>query len=337
MKSRFAIFTLVAAAAAAACTSVPERNAALDQARAHFNSARTEAPLLTHAPAQLERAGVALALAEAAQARGAAGSEVDHLAYLADRRVTIAQEMAADRTAQAQAAGSRAESDRLRLALRTQEADAARLRAAVAEQDSARKSAELDGATRDALEDRRRLTLRGQEAESARQRATVAEQDSARKSGELEWATRQAREDQLRLGSLEQQLNELKARKTERGIVVTLGDMLFDTGQARLRATGARNVVNLADFMKRNPQRSATIEGFTDSVGTPQSNQMLSDQRAQTVMQALVSMGVAPTRLSARGLGEEQPVADNATVIGRSMNRRVEVLFSPADGDILQR
>ena len=258
-----------------------------------------------HAPAQLERAGVAVQLAEAAQARGDTPTEVDHLAYLASQRITIAQESAAGRAAMAVTAGAGAERDRLLLAQRTQEVDAARLRAATAEQDGARKTAALGTALAVA--------------------AVGASEDKARLARSVAHA-----ED------LAQQLTELKARKTERGIVVTLGDMLFDSGQARLR-TGALAMVNLADFMKRNPQRTAVIEGFTDSVGSVSSNQDLSDRRAQAVMEALVGLGVGSTRLSARGFGDAQPVAANDTAAGRAMNRRVEVVFGAAEGDLLSK
>ena len=88
-------------------------------------------------------------------------------------------------------------------------------------------------------------------------------------------------------------------------------------------------MTKLADFFKRYPQRSATIEGYTDSIGTDSANLMLSERRASSVMTALVSLGVPSDRLSTRAHGAQMPVADNGTSAGRQMNRRVEVVFAP--------
>jgi outer membrane protein OmpA-like peptidoglycan-associated protein len=130
-------------------------------------------------------------------------------------------------------------------------------------------------------------------------------------------------------------LRELNARKTERGLVVTLGDVLFATGQSQMQASGARVISQLAEFLKRNPQRTAAIEGYTDSVGSDSSNQLLSERRASTVMDALVGQGVPRSRLNSVGRGESMPVAANDTAEGRRANRRVEVVFTPEAGDVV--
>lgn len=295
-------FALAALAALAACSSVPDRNLALDQARARHASVRSDAAVSTHAADELRRADVALRAAESAHASGADRAEVDHLAYLTGQRVTIAQETATGRSAQAVTAGAAAERDRLRLALRTAEADAAKRDLAAAELTGARTGADLADAERAAAADRARL---------ASSTAQVA--------------------------SLQQQLQALNARQTDRGLVVTLGDVLFDSGQSRLQADGGRSMLQLAEFMRRYPQRQASIEGYTDDVGSESSNLDLSDRRARSVMAALVGMGVGADRLRPRGFGEANPVGANDSAAGRQMNRRVEVIFTPEAGGIPPR
>jgi outer membrane protein OmpA-like peptidoglycan-associated protein len=117
--------------------------------------------------------------------------------------------------------------------------------------------------------------------------------------------------------------------------VVTLGDVLFDSGKSQLRADGSRNLAQLAEFFRRNPERSASIEGHTDSVGSSDSNQTLSDRRAGAVKAALVRMGVPAARLTASGYGKDRPVADNDSSSGRQMNRRVEIVFPTQANDVM--
>ncbi len=131
---------------------------------------------------------------------------------------------------------------------------------------------------------------------------------------------------------LQAQVAELQARETERGWILTLGsDVLFDVGQARLKPGGRRAIANLARFMRQYPERRIAIEGFTDSSGSPQANQRLSERRAAAVRQALVQAGIEPGRIVARGLGEAYPVASNDNPGGRQLNRRVEILLGDTD------
>ena len=131
------------------------------------------------------------------------------------------------------------------------------------------------------------------------------------------------------------QLKDLNAKQTDRGMVVTLGDVLFDTGKSQILASGSSNIAKLADFFKRNPERTALIEGYTDDVGVPSANFELSQQRANAVMTALIGLGVAADRLTTLAHGEDMPTADNATAAGRQMNRRVEIVIAPTSKDIV--
>jgi outer membrane protein OmpA-like peptidoglycan-associated protein len=299
----FALATL--AAALTACGTMPDRNAALDQARSRFNAAQSDPQVSTLAPDELKRAGEALRVAEEARRSGAATPTIDHLAYMTGQRVTIAQETASGKAAQSVVAGAAAERDKMRLAVRTAEADASQQQLALSQQSNARKTAELAVA----------------DANIAREQASVARE--------------QARVDRrdARVSDLESQLKELNAKKTDRGMVVTLGDVLFDSGQSRLLPDGARNMGKLADFFIRNPGRSASIEGYTDSVGASSVNLDLSDRRANAVRTALVNLGVTGDRLVTRAHGEENPTASNGTSAGRQMNRRVEIVFTPQTAD----
>jgi outer membrane protein OmpA-like peptidoglycan-associated protein len=307
-QGKFVSFTLAALAAASvvACSSTPDRSAALNDARGRYAALQATPDVGTHAAQELARAAAAMRLAEAAHAAGDGSTSVEHLAYLARQRIVIAQATTTSRVAQAVTAGAATERDRLRLDLRTAEADAAQRQLLAsqqaAQQDAARSQAERDRAARSAQDDRARL------------------------------ASSDARVDDL-----EAQLRELNARRTERGIVVTLGDMLFDSGRAQLQAGGTRSVTQLAEFLTRHPQRSAVIEGHTDSVGSRAANMDLSDRRAQSVLAALVGLGVGADRLQATGQGPDSPVASNGSAAGRQMNRRVEVVFAPEPGDLLRR
>ncbi len=281
------ISTASLAAVLAACSSTPARNLAIEQSRNHLQSAQQDTQVRTQAPDELQRAAESLALALQAQTRGDGVADVDHLAYLADQRVNIAQETASARGSQALVAGAGAERDKTRLALRTREADTAN--AALA----------------------------------------AAQQTNRRQQGQLMDAQAQGTRGQARIDDLEQQMHMMGAKKTDRGMVVTLGGILFYTGQARLLPAAQEDLRKLADFLKRNPTRSALIEGNTDSVGSLQSNQSLAQRRADAVASALVRMGVSADHLQTAANGEDSPVATNATAAGRQMNRRVEVIFAP--------
>ena len=135
-----------------------------------------------------------------------------------------------------------------------------------------------------------------------------------------------AREQELQ--ALRSQMQGMNPRATDQGLMLTLGDVLFATGQAQLKPGAANNLAKLLSFLKQNPESSITIEGHTDSVGDEQMNQSLSQRRAEAVKAYLVSSGVQPDRINAVGRGEAFPVADNASNTGRQLNRRVEVIIA---------
>ncbi|WP_339467667.1 OmpA family protein [Pseudomonas sp. EL_65y_Pfl1_R83] len=123
-------------------------------------------------------------------------------------------------------------------------------------------------------------------------------------------------------------LQAMKAQPTERGQVVTFGDVLFDTGKAELKPGSQRDFQALANFLLQNPERQVRVEGFTDSTGGDAYNQSLSERRAQAVARGLQRLGVGAERIAVMGYGKQYPVADNLSAPSRQLNRRVEVIVS---------
>ncbi len=135
-----------------------------------------------------------------------------------------------------------------------------------------------------------------------------------------------------RAQELEQQVSDLQTEDTERGLVLTLGSVLFETNKATLHTGSQRTVEKVAEFLNQYPERKILIEGFTDSRGSDDYNQQLSEDRAQAVRELLVTSGVDAQRVQVEGYGEEYPVASNDNSAGRQQNRRVEIVISKENG-----
>jgi len=208
---------------------------------------------------------------------------------------------------------------------------------AIAEETAKRKTAELAVTEASARRGEVRLEARTAEADAANQQAAIAQETAAQQGAALAAAGASAERDQALIAQQEQQLKELNAKKTARGMVITLGDVLFSTNKAELASGGTRNVQKLADFLRQFMQRKVMIEGYTDSTGSSDYNQKLSVRRADAVRSALIDMGVSSDRINTRGYGEEFPVASNKTAAGRQQNRRVEIILSDDNGNIAPR
>lgn len=148
---------------------------------------------------------------------------------------------------------------------------------------------------------------------------------------EAEQARAQAQQNQEKLQSLQNELQNAKAKDTDRGIVLTLEDVLFGFDKAQLKPGGERTVQRLAEFLRDYPDTSVTIEGYTDAVGSDDYNMKLSRDRAEAVKEQLRRLNVARDRINVRAFGESYPVASNDTSAGRQQNRRVEVVLSGED------
>jgi outer membrane protein OmpA-like peptidoglycan-associated protein len=127
---------------------------------------------------------------------------------------------------------------------------------------------------------------------------------------------------------LQQQMRDLQAKQTERGMVLTLGDVLFDTGKATLKPGAYSTMDRLASVLKESPNRKVVIEGHTDNVGSDENNMLLSQQRALSVQAALMERGVSGQQIATIGKGEGTPIASNDDSAGRQRNRRVELIVS---------
>jgi len=199
----------------------------------------------------------------------------------------------------------------------------AKQRVAIARETGAQKAAEVAVTEAESTRDKVRLAARTSEADKAHQTAASARVDT--------------QDAQARTRQLEAQIQDMKAKKTPRGLVITIGDVLFDTDKAELKSGGMRNMEKLVAFLKEYPQRKAIVEGFTDSTGSDSHNQELSGRRASAVRSALVDMGIGSERIDAHGYGEAYPVASNGNSGGRQMNRRVEIILSDDSGTIPAR
>jgi len=181
------------------------------------------------------------------------------------------------------------------------------------------------------------LNQRSLEADKAKQDAAQSQMTAQAAQADAADSQRRAADAQAQAALLQAQLADLAAKQTDRGIVITLGDVLFGTDLSNLNSNGMHTVQKLADVLSKNPQRTVLVEGYTDSTGTASHNQELSERRAQSVRTALQSMGISGDRILTRGYGQEFPVASNDTAGNRQMNRRVEIVLSDDNGKIAQR
>ena len=327
-KKQYSFLVLIAVAILSGCgsTSAPQ-NAALTAAHGSYNSARANPDITNLAALELKEAGDTLGKADDAFSKDQGTDTVNHLSYMANQQVSIAQETARRKTAELAVTNASAERNRILLEARTAEADAAKRQAAIAQQT----------ADANAQRDRASLEAKTAEADVARRQAAIAQQTADQQAAALAAASAKAERDQALIAQQEMQLKELNARKTERGLVITLGDVLFNTNQAQLKSGGMRNVQKLADFLKQYPQYKVLVEGHTDSTGSDSHNQELSERRANAVRMALMDMGIGSDRVMTRGYGKAYPIAGNDTAAGRQLNRRVEIILSDDKGNIAPR
>ncbi|HPF72331.1 MAG: OmpA family protein [Rhodanobacteraceae bacterium] len=235
----------------------------------------------------------------------------DHNVYMADRLLQIAEAEGQSRFARERIDTLSAERERLVAEARAKEADRARHEANMARRDANAALAQADA-------DRRDAAMAREQAEAERREATLARQ--------------QAEAARAELRAMQDMIDDLQAKQTERGLVVTLGDVLFETDKAVLKPGAMHNLDKLVAALSEHPDTTVAIEGHTDSTGSDSYNMDLSRRRAESVVSYLVGQGIDRSRLSAKGLGEGYPVASNDTSAGRQQNRRVEMIIQNAAG-----
>jgi len=213
----------------------------------------------------------------------------------------------------------------------------AKQKIATAQEVARAKAAEANIANASSERNAVRLEARTAEAERAKREAEAAQAAAMAAQQQANAAAEQNRALADRAAKLEAMLVELHAKQTERGMVVTIGDVLFATGQANLTPNGTATLRKLADVMQQNPERTVLVEGFTDSTGSTSYNQDLSQRRANAVAMALAEMGIERQRIATKAYGEAFPVAGNDSASNRQLNRRVEIVLSNGNAPIPQR
>jgi outer membrane protein OmpA-like peptidoglycan-associated protein len=200
--------------------------------------------------------------------------------------------------------------------------------ARLAQMHAAAKADDARVAAGQAERDQIMLAARNREVHNAKEATNMALDQRDQATQEAARATEEA-------ARLQAEVDALKAKPTPRGLVLTLGDVLFDTGKAELNPGAGRKLDQLAQFLAEHKDRRVQIDGFTDSVGTDSYNEDLSRRRADAVKSALLVRGIDASRISTQGYGKAFPVADNNDSGGRQLNRRVEVVIGSDDGTVI--
>lgn len=290
----------------AGCASAPKSPAGSANVRQQLTQLQTDAELAVLAPLAIKDAEQAVMLAEQAEKDAALAA---HRVVMAERKVAMANAQAKTRQLELQRDALSQRRDEVRLNARTREANMARADATQSRADASDARSATEQAKQQAMLAANREQVALSAARTARLQAEEASQEAV---------------------DLRSELAELNARPSDRGLVVTLGDVLFDSGQASLKKGSNNHLDKLAQFLNTYPKRSVQIEGHTDDVGSESANMLLSQRRADSVKSFLVAQGIAGSRLGASGKGESAPLASNVTVDGRQQNRRVEVIIASA-------
>lgn len=282
--------TAVASMLLVACTAAPVKPDGAAQARVKLTQLQSDPNLASRAAVAIKDADIAVRAAEQPEADTTLAA---HRVYLADRKVDTARALAEARFAEDDRSVLTAQRDSARLDARTREADAAKGQVATALAEGAEQKLAADRARGD--------------ADAAHAAAASSDQQAA---------------------ELQRQIDVLQAKPTDHGLVLTLGDVLFTSGRADLKPGATGNLDKLVAFLDKYPDRSVAIQGYTDSVGSEDYNQGLSERRADSVKSYLTGHGIGSMRLAASGKGRSDPVAGNDSAAGRQQNRRVEVTIS---------
>jgi outer membrane protein OmpA-like peptidoglycan-associated protein len=307
-----------------ACTSAPKKDLALERVRDELNDLKANAELAGYAPLALGEAERALRTAEQATGKD---YYKGYLVYMADRRIQIAKAMA-EREQQSQVLREQQKiqsnmlikSSQLEASQARLEAERARMLVATTNEEAERAREEKDQALQEQAESARQAELAEEEAQQARKLAES-------RASEADFARREADLASQQITSLTRQLENLQLRQTESGVVVTLGDVLFKSGETNLAEGAQSSLVEVVDLLQTEPSKKIRVEGHTDSSGDAATNSGLSQQRADSVREALINLGIEGDRITAIGMGQEFPIASNADEAGRARNRRVDVIL----------
>ncbi len=240
-----------------------------------------------------------------------------------EERIAQEKAAAAEREAQARADAEAAAAKQRQEEEARRQADAQRQQADAQRQQAETQRLQAETQRLQAERDAAREAQARTEADAARQAALQKEQEAQ------EAAAKAEREKQeLRSALLDQFNRILPTRDTPRGLMVNMGDVLFDTAKYNLRPAAREALAKLSGIVLAHPGLKLEVEGYTDSTGSSEFNQKLSDQRADSVRNYLIQQGLSADSITSKGFGETMPVASNDTAKGRQQNRRVEIIVS---------
>lgn len=299
-KTKFNVALWAAIIGLAACTTTPVKMPELEAARAQVEQVSVDPMADEAAGTTVRQAKEALAAADAASQKRAPIEQIKQSAYEAQRYADIARAQIKEAHARKEIADSEAQRTKVLLTAREREASTA-----IAQ------------------------------AQASKTAADAARSDADAARAQAEAARTQAQQAQSEADALRAAMDELQAKPTERGMVLTLGDVLFDTAQSTLKPGAEMTLNRLAEFMRSHEGFAIMVEGHTDSRGGDEYNLGLSQRRAQAVQSALVSRGIDGSRIRTQGYGKAYPVASNDDNAGRQQNRRVEIVFSDDKGQFV--
>jgi len=288
----------------------------MNRAKTAYAEAKANPNVTSYAPMELQDAGFAVQQAEKAKET----DDILQLGYIAERKTQYAMTVADGKVAERNIDKLNVEKSGMVAKKQTLEAERAKAEAGKAMSEAERAKAEAGKATSEAEQARMAAAAEADKAAKAKLQA-----DQAKSAAEMEAA--KAAKAKAESDQLMKELSSLKAQQTERGIVLTIGDVLFATGKADLSENANKSVATLAEFLKKNTNRNVLIEGHTDSVGKDDYNLALSQKRADSVKDKLVADGIEAGRITPVGYGMKFPVASNDTKAGKAQNRRVEVVI----------
>jgi len=324
MNMRLVISALLTVLLAACAVQPPRENADLRNLRSDLQEFRNDEELSSRVPLALADAERAV---RSASAEGLSEAELAHRIHLAGKRLEIARAEAF--RAQAQSEIDAVEQERTRLLLRASrlEVEQARREAEQAWRQSQAAQEEVERSRLEAMTAEELREEAARREREAREEAQAARRLAEAQASEIELARREAELASETAESLRRRLEYLELRETDRGVVVTLGDVLFASGETTLQAEAKSRLDDVVDLLASEPDKQIRIEGHTDSTGSASANMRISRLRAEAVRDALVEKGIGSDRIQAVGMGQDFPIASNDSAEGRSQNRRVDVIL----------
>ncbi|GLX79464.1 hypothetical protein tinsulaeT_28040 [Thalassotalea insulae] len=300
------------------CSVAPTQPDGADIVRQKLSALQANSALASRAQVAIKEAESATRIAEVPEKNQ---QLAEHRVFIADHKVEIALALAQRRLLEDQRAGLNEQSETARLDSRSREAYLARTKMLNAEKRGTELTTQLNAQTQEAKLSRKNML-------SAEKRSTELKKQLNAQTQEAKLSRENMLDAEKRNSALEQQLVELNAKKTDRGMVLTLGDLLFEFGKSDLVNNMSGDLNQISLFLNKYQDRQLLIEGYTDNVGNDEYNVILSKQRAESVKSYLLGKGIADGRMTTLGKGKNSPIATNDSVMGRQINRRVEIIIS---------